>query len=136
MYRPFAKVDRKLRVALSVALALSGAFAATDIPWHSLGVGAGISTFLAATAMLSLPYIALYSLLVRAKDFPCFQIISFVVVASPAIMLPAFRMSATPTGGWEYFIVPFWQLVLHAIMYYALKVLIALQQRNADGKAG
>ena len=115
-----------------MALALSAIFAATDIPWLSLEVGAGIGTFIGATVMLWLPYLALYALLAKAKEFPRFQIVSFVVVVLPACMLLVFRMSKTQTGGWEYFVVPFWQLVLHAILFYVLKALVSLQWRHAN----
>ena len=132
MYQPFAKVNHKLRIGLCMALALSAIFAATDIPWLSLEVGAGIGAFIGATAMLWLPYLALYALLAKAKEFPRFQIVSFVVVVLPACMLLVFRMSKTQTGGWEYFVVPFWQLVLHAILFYVLKALVSLQRRHAN----
>lgn len=136
MHQPFAKVDSKLRVGLWVVLALSALFAATVIPWQSIGAGPGVGAFLGATAMLWLPYFALYTLLARAKDFPRFQVICFVGVTLPALLLPFFRLSAMPTGGWEFFVVPFWQFVLHAIFFYILKVLETFGRRNDDKSEG
>ena len=136
MYQPFSKVDSRLRIGLGVVLALSALFAATGIPWLSIGAGAGVGTFLGATAILWLPYFALYSLLSRAKDSPRFQVICFVGVTLPALLLPFFRLSTTPTGGWEFFIIPFWQLVLHAIFFYILKVLEMFDRRNANNNSG
>ena len=136
MYQPFSKVDCKFRIGLWVALALSALFAATAIPWLSIEIGSGIGVFLGAVAMLWLPYFALNSLLARAKDFPRFQVICFVAVTLPALSLPFFRLSATPTGGCEFFIVPFWQFVLHAIFFYILKALGMFSRRNANGKSG
>jgi hypothetical protein len=136
MFQPFAKIDSKLRIGLWVALALAALFAATAIPWLSVGAGPGAGAFLGATAMLWLPYFALYSLLVRAKEFPRFQVICFVGVTLPALLLPFFRLSTTPMGGWEFFIVPFWQLVLHAIFFYILKALEMYSGRNTNEKSG
>ncbi len=120
-------LNRKFLFAIYIAVIVTSVIAAFDIPWASLPVWVGFSTWLAAVGMATFPYIGLYTLLKHSTQFPRFQIVIFlIVVGLPLLLFVAFHTSSKPTGGWEYIIVPWLQLGLQALIALVLKLLNAL----------
>jgi hypothetical protein len=78
-----------------------------------------IFSALYAVAIALIPYATLVMLLRRGDRSRAFQIVSFLlVVGLPICALIYWRTNAVATGGWDYFIVPIWQLGLEGLLYF------------------
>lgn len=69
--------------------------------------------------MALIPYAALVMLLRRGKSSQAFQIVSVALVVGLSIYAFSYwRINNVATGGWDYFIVPIWQLGLEGLLYF------------------
>lgn len=76
-----------------------------------------LSAYLLAVSVALVPYGILLSLLERAKQSTIFKVTLFsIVIALPIIGFSFWRLNNINTGGWDYFIIPFWQIVLLMIL--------------------
>ena len=129
-------VYRRFRVAIVIVIAYTAAFALSDISWRwARENGEILSSLLSLSGLLIIcwiPYTGLLRLLKRAHRFPRFQWVAFFLMISlPLFMLPAFKLSDGATGGWQYFLIPFSQLVLYGLLLLSSKILIAVDGRRS-----
>lgn len=90
-----------------------------------------IFSYLFAVVIALIPYGALVLLLRRARHAPGFQVVAFVpVVALPIIGFGYWRLNEIPTGGVDYLIVPFLQLVLIGILRGLCALFIAAADQS------
>jgi hypothetical protein len=88
-----------------------------------------------AIVIALIPYGALVILLRRARQSPVFQVAAFgLVIALPIVGFGYWRINSVATGGWDYFIVPFWQLVLLAVLRGIGAVLLPPAEQQPSGE--
>ena len=133
-------VDRKLRIAMYISVAITSAIVAFGIPWTSSLPWVALFSWAAVVALLSLPYIGLHTLLKRSGQFPRFQFVAFIVVVGPIlILLVAFQLFAaqhagsSPMGGWEYVLFPLLQWGLRDLLSLVLRLLEAYEGKKCIG---
>lgn len=94
-------------------------------------LNSALFTYLLAVAFALSPYGILVSLLERAKRSTVFQIALFsLVVALPVISFSTSRISHINTGGWDYFVIPFWQLVLLMVLNGLCEIFVPLTESH------
>jgi hypothetical protein len=128
--------NRKFRTGVIIVLAYTAVFFLSDVSWvyaHEQGKILRALLSLAAMLLIScIPYTGLLRLLNRSPKFPRFQWIAFCMVAAlPLIMLPVFKMAGGATGGWQYFLIPVWQLILYGLLLLTFKIIVAVDQRRS-----
>jgi len=119
-----------------IILSYTAAFALSDVSWSWVSEhGAIFSSLLSLLALLfvcGIPYTGLLRLLKQSPAFPRFQWVAFFLMISlPLLMLPGFKFSGAATGGWQYFLIPFWQLVLYGLLVLSFKILVATDRRRS-----
>lgn len=130
-------IDQKYRIGLYSSVAITSGIVAFDIPWALLPLWAALSTWATIVVMLSFPYIGLRTLLKRSSNFPRFQLVAFLVVIGPIlILLVVFQVFAarhagsSPMGSWEYILFPLVQWGLRDLLTFALKLLEAYESKS------
>lgn len=128
---------RRFRIGTIIALAYTAIFALSDVSWTWASENDAVfSSLLSLSALLfvcGIPYTGLLRLLKRSPTFPRFQCIAFcLMVALPLLLLPGFKISGVATAGWQYFLIPFWQLVLYGVLSLVFKILVAVDRRRSS----
>jgi hypothetical protein len=90
-----------------------------------------LSAYLLAVSAALVPYGILVSLLERAKQSTIFQVTLFsLVIALPIICFSYWRVNNINTGGWDYFVIPFWQVVLLMVLNGLCKFFVPLAESH------
>ncbi|WP_140910778.1 hypothetical protein [Methylomonas koyamae] len=64
------------------------------------------------------PYGVLVSSLNRANRSLIFQVVSFCLVSGLSLVsFGYFRLKRIPTGGWDYLLIPVWQLLMLMVLF-------------------
>lgn len=64
------------------------------------------------------PYGILVSLLNRVNQSLIFQVVSFSLVSGLSLVsFGYFRLKRIPTGGWDYLLIPVWQILLLMVLF-------------------
>lgn len=112
---------RHLLIGTIFAAMATALYYLTGVEWSyafSTGhTGSALAAYLIAFAIALLPYGALVFLLRSTRNSRIFQTISFSAFCLlPVIGFGYLRLNHIRTDGWDFFIVPFWQLVLIAVL--------------------
>ncbi|MBO9717594.1 MAG: hypothetical protein J7507_12485 [Pseudoxanthomonas sp.] len=115
-------MHRKLLIGTWVAAIGTLAFYATGVDWswahatHNLG--SSTLAYLVTAAFGLLPYGLLAILISRSSQSPVFRLLSFVLVVALAICAFGWlRLQGIRTDGWDFVLVPVWQLILIATLW-------------------
>ena len=106
-------------VAIGWATRVDWSVAATEGHGYS-----ALTTYATAVAIALIPYAALWQFLRIAVNHRRLQVVAVALVGIIGLIGYAFFWSSnTPTGGWELFIVFFWQSVAICCLHVAAKIL-------------
>jgi len=126
-----------LRKGAGLAFGFTALFYLGGVDWmHSFSAGRFLEAFSAyamAVAIAYLPYYVLPTLLSSANNFPRLQILCFLLTAClPLVMFPFYRRGPEPTNGWDYLLVPFWQLGLELVLHFVVKAVSAFSKATSS----
>jgi hypothetical protein len=126
-----------LRKGMGLAFGLTALFYLSGVDWtHGYSSGRLFEAFTAyamAVAIAYLPYYVLPTLLSSANNFPRLQVLCFLLtVCLPLVMFPFYRRGPEPTNGWDYLLVPFWQLGLELFLHFVVKVVSAYSKATSS----
>jgi len=132
-----AGVPQQLFFAMLTAALGTAVFYATGIDWsfahETRTLGPAALAFLMALSFALLPYALLVALLRRTQSSPLFQIASFALfLALPVVAFASWRLNGINTAGWDFLLVPVWQVALLAVLY-ALSFLVVRRNPGALG---
>jgi hypothetical protein len=124
--------------AALLALAATALFYAMAFDWaHAFTSGRLIeasSSYAISLAIASLPYFVLHSLLKQTVGFPRLQwSIAVLVIALPLVLFPLYRSGNEPTNGWDYLLVPVWQLLLVGLLQMVVNAVTDSEQNKSQG---
>ena len=128
--------NKKVLVLL-LAFTLTAVFYASAIDW---GLSFSSGRFLEASLsyamsllIASLPFFGLHSVLKQIKHVPPLQWFGVVVlIALPLVLFPFYR-AYEPSNGWDYLLVPLWQL---AFVGFLKAIVIALTDGERNKSEG
>lgn len=109
----YSDIHRNLLRATIFSVLATVSFYVGGINWTETNLQGHVGSYLLIVAFALAPYAILVSLLARIKRSVVAQITVFaLVVALPVIGFGCLRINAINTGGWDYIIIPFWQVIL------------------------
>jgi len=133
--------DRKFFLGIIIALVYTAIFLISDIRWSwvyekSMFPSTLMSLFV-AIIFSGIPYTGLRRLLNKSSRYPYFQWIAFgLMVALPLLLLPTFKMSGICCGGWQYFLIPFLQIIVYGLLNITFRIMATVDYRRSSENTG
>jgi hypothetical protein len=104
--------------ACKIISVITFVFYAGSVDWSERHVLEQLQFHVFLVMFALIPYGILVSLLNRASQSLIFQMVSFCLVSSLSLVsFGYFRLRGIPTGGWDYLLIPVWQLLLLMVLY-------------------
>jgi peptidoglycan/LPS O-acetylase OafA/YrhL len=119
------------------AAAITALFYLTGIDWSvafsTNHMDSALMTYFIALAVALLPFGALLFLLRSTRQSKIFQTISFsAFFLLPIISFGYWRINHIRTAGWDFLIVPFWQLILVVVLLAISSVIGVFSDQQPD----